>query len=444
MQCNERFFGQRHFDAGSSERIWCDRLRRLKPHMSNGGFALRDRLPALPDHTGGIAQVKYNGMFGVALWDDELGRFVVWNHQGRCYFSADEDRRHPVTAWLDARADELRDLILLGETHVVSPGADGLNYMTAFNRSMSLIKNPRSARDVARIRLAVFDYRRRGAEGEIKPQPTHVERFRALRDLELFETGVDTDTVHLVDHVEVEGQLEQERPRIQALWDAQIGERGFEGLVLHATEGPSYKIKYRDTLDAAIIAFREVDGGVDCVDCRAHFDLLGVIEQVKVGRLERDEWFDDRGRQVREFKVGEPCPICGTATTRGKKALMGAKFALMRPDGLFVDIADGAQLSKISPLLWELEPLYSADGYRWVRPTKVIEVSYQDVYADRQRPMYCFEGGVFVKAGAMQAVCLRPYGARSRDDKTVNPQDLRLEQLHPLVNRIHRIAAITT
>ena len=87
MQCNERFFGQRHFDAGIPVRAWCDRLRRLKPHMCNGGFALRDRLPALPDHAGGLAQVKYNGMLGVAMWDEEKDRFVVWNHQGRWYFS---------------------------------------------------------------------------------------------------------------------------------------------------------------------------------------------------------------------------------------------------------------------------------------------------------------------------------------------------------------------
>ncbi len=443
MQCNERFFGQRHFDAGIPVRAWCDRLRRLKPHMCNGGFALRDRLPALPDHAGGLAQVKYNGMLGVAMWDEEKDRFVVWNHQGRWYFSLDDDHLHPVTAWLDARADSLRHLILLGETHVVSPGDDGLNYMTPFNHSMSLIKNPRTRADVERIRLAVFDYRLRNAEGEIAPESTHVERFQALKRMKQFGVGVDGDCVHLVSHEDVDDSFEQERSRLQALWDAQIGARGFEGLVLHAEDGPSYKIKYRDTLDAAIIAFREVYGGVVCTGCAASFDLLGVIEQVKAGRLAKEAWFDERSRLMRQVQAGDACPMCGVKTERGPKALMGAKFALMRPDGLLVDIADGAQLSKTSPLLWEVEPLYSADGYRWVRPTQVIEMSYQDVYADRTRPLYRFEAGRYAHAGQMRAVSLRPYGAKPRPDKRVNPDDLRLEQLHPLDDRLQRIRTIT-
>ena len=444
MRCNQQFFGQRHCAPGSDQREWCERLGRMKPRMHGGGFALRDRLPPLPVHTGGVAQVKYNGMLAVAMWDEELARFVVWSHRGRCYFSLDDDRAHPVTAWLDAHANRLREFILLGETHVVRRGADGTNYMTPFNRSMSLIKNPRSATDVVRIRLGIFDYRQReGCDKESMPQPTNAERFHALAAMGLFDEGVDAGPVHLVEAVDVRGSFEDERPRLQALWDEQVGERGFEGLVLHASDGPTYKIKYRDTLDAAIVAFREIDGGTVCRSCDARYDLLGVIELVRSGRLFQEDWFDDKRRLTRQLAIGEACPVCGAVTVCGAKAVLGAKIALMQQDGLFVDIADGAQLSKISPVSWELEPLYSADGYRWVRPTRVIEVSYQDVYANRLRPLYRFADGRYRQAGHTQAVSLRPYGAVPRDDKTVNPDDLRLQQLHPLVHRLQRIDAIT-
>lgn len=444
MRCNQRFFGQEHFEPGTAGRAWCDRLGRLKPALHGGGFALRDRLPTLPDDVGGIAQVKYNGMLAVATWDAVRRRFVVWSHRGRCYYSLDDERRHPVTEWLDARAHVLHDIVLLGETHVVSPGSDGRCYMTPFNRSMSLIKNPRTAADVARMRLGVFDYRIRRGEAFTVDLATGVERFRALRQRWDFAAGVDSGPVHLVDAIEAPGSFAGQRRRLQDFWDVQVGERGFEGLILHGTDGRAAKIKYRDTLDVAILGFREIGGGVGCGACGSRFDLLGAIELVKAGCLAHDEWFDERRRLVRQVRRGDPCPVCGSQTEAAPKAVLGAKIALLRPDGCFVDVADGAQLSKMSRLLWELEPLYSADGYLWVRPTHVIEVSYQDVYADRVRPLYTFDGKRYHDAGEMTAVCLRPYGAEPRQDKSVNAADLRLEQLHHLVDRIHRIHEATT
>jgi hypothetical protein len=150
-----------------------------------------------------------------------------------------------------------------------------------------------------------------------------------------------------------------------------------------------------------------------------------------------------RGKQVRHVRKGGGCPLCSAKTVPGPGPILGAKIALMTPDGDFLDVADGAQLSHLSPVLWKIEPLYSDGGYLWVRPEVVIEVSYQDLYVGGLRSLYKFEGDRYVHSGKMEGVCLRPYFRGIREDKTVNPRDLRLEQVSYLVGRIDRIRKLT-
>ena len=443
MKCNQRFFGQEHLEEGTPERTWVERLRKYKPSMGQWGFARRDRLPELPTEGGGVAQVKYNGMLSVVMWDASRRSFVAWSPRGRCYYSLGANRTHPVTEYLNGRADELNRMTFFGETHVVRTAA-GRSYMTSFNRSMSIIKNPRTRADVERIRFAVFDYRvGRDAATLTSDEPRYLDRFARLQDRFGFPVGVDAGVVHVPDHTMVADSFERSRQALQAFWDEQIGERGFEGLVLHTREERGYKVKYRDTLDVAILAFRIGRSGCRCPACEARFDLIRLIQLVKAGRLVRPDWFDDERRQTRTVVPGDACPLCGTSTVPAAGLVLGAKIALMTADGRFVDVADGAQLSVKSPLLWQIEPLYEADGYLWVRPQIVIEVSYQDLYVDRMRPVYQFDGARYDHVGDMNAVCLRPYFAGVRDDKAVNPADLRLEQVSHLVNRVHRIEAIT-
>jgi len=133
------------------------------------------------------------------------------------------------------------------------------------------------------------------------------------------------------------------------------------------------------------------------------------------------------------------CPLCGGDISNTAGPIFGAKIALMTAEGDFVDIADGAQLSAISPILDLVEPLYEAEGYLWVKPEVVIEVSYQQLYVDSPRPVYRFERGRYKRIGTGKAVSLRPYGPRLREDKTVNPRDLRLEQVSYFVKRVKNI-----
>lgn len=441
LHCNQRFFGQEHFEAGTPERDWCKRLAVLKPAMSSYQFAMRDQLPSLPRDVGGVVEIKYNGMLTVLAWDDDRGGFVGWSPRGRCYYSLG-GKRHPVAEYLSQRADRFKDYVLVGETHVVRESG-GKRYMSEFSESMSIIKNPRRREDVERIQLAVFDYRRRNGPREFaQAEASYLDRFDVLRSFRL-PVGVDKGPVHLPDYRKVEDFGRSQRV-LQSFWDEYVGERGFEGFVIHTAQGDEYKVKFRDTLDVAILGFRtEGEDTPRCPQCGIKFGLMGLIELVREGRLPKEEWFGQGRRQKRSVRVGDRCPLCGSRTLASMGPILGAKIALMTPGGDFVDIADGAQISPLSPILWRIEPLYEEEGYLWVRPEVVIEVSYQDLYVDRARPVLRFTGDRYTQVGNMDAVCLRPYFKGVRDDKTVNTQDLRLEQVSYLVDRIHRIRETT-
>jgi len=320
--------------------------------------------------------------------------------------------------------------------------------MTEFNKSMSIIKNPKSIRDVNRIKLAVFDYAKiRGDGGFDSPGSRYVEWFKNLQHDFTFPVGCDSNVVHLPDCLEVEGSFADSYAEIQDFWNEFIGERGFEGLVMHTNNGQEYKIKFRDTLDAAIIAFRMTGNSRPmCKRCGTRFDAFWLRKLAGEGVVERCEWFDQDGRLF-EAQGGSGvwgrnmgiCPLCGAPVSNTAGPIFGAKIALMTSDGDFLDIADGAQLSPISPILDLLEPLYESEGYLWVKPKIVVEVSYQQLYVDRPRPVYRFEKGCYTRVGTKKAVSLRPYGSRLREDKTVNPRDLRLEQGSYFVDRVKSI-----
>ncbi len=214
---------------------------------------------------------------------------------------------------------------------------------------------------------------------------------------------------------------------------------------MHVSDGKTFKIKFRDTLDAAIIAFRKAGSGRPvCKECGAKFDGFWLRKLAKEGVIERSEWFDHDGRLLNGkndvwSKDLDSCPICGGSISNTSGPILGAKIALMTSDGDFLDIADGVQFSPLSPVHDMVKPLYEAQGYLWVKPEIVVEVSYQDLYLDRLRPVYRYEKGFYTKVGARMAVSLRPYRPRLRNDKAVTPRDLRLEQLNYFVSRIKRI-----
>jgi hypothetical protein len=447
MKCNQKFFGQEHYEKGTSERAFCTSLRVLKPSMSQYDFALRDRIPLLPSDVGGLVQVKYNGMLSIIMWNEARGGFVSWNPRGRCYYSLNGLKKHPVTECFNHRLNSLRDYVFIGETHVIRT-INGHSYMTPFNKTMSIIKNPQSLHDVHRIRLAVFDYARKKEAVEFERlQIRYIDRFCYLRDALNFPVSCDSNVVHLPDYIMAEGDFAEHYDAIQSFWNEFIRERGFEGLVLHTNAGDEYKLKFRDTLDVAVIAFSMTGNSRPvCEACGLKFDVFWLRKAAREGVVRQSEWLDSRGRLlqdkttswIRDGKMSN-CPNCGGLLSRTAGPKLGAKIALMTSEGDFLDVADGAQFSLISPILNRIRPLYEADGYLWVKPEIVIEVSYQQLYVNSPRPLYRYDNGRYVRVGTKNAVSLRPYKPQIREDKTVNPKDLRLEQVNYLVKRIKRI-----
>ncbi|MFW9848366.1 MAG: hypothetical protein ACFFF4_04455 [Candidatus Thorarchaeota archaeon] len=449
MKLNQKYFGQEHFERGTPERKFCESLYLIKPHMMQFGFSERDIIPELPVDRSGMVQVKYNGMLSVIIWDEEKQCFVAWSLNGRSFFSLDEHRKHPVTHYFDKNLPNEKKTAFIGETYATRM-INEKSYMTEFNRSMSLVKNPKSIGDVERIRFALFDYATQNKNGELEQRTTPFERFKQLQEKYDFPIGSESGVVHLVDHLAFNNVSGYAQESVQAFWDEYIKERGFEGLVLYLDDGKRYKLKYRDTLDVAIIAFRIVERGKKsrpvCDDCGTKFDSFWMKKLVQEGTIKSEDWFS-KGIQLKNgtgtwdmYAAGlDECPLCGGALSYTFGPILGAKIALMTDKGQFVDIADGSQIPPSASFLDDIKPMYEADGYLWVRPEIVIEVSYQDLYIDRVRPLLAFDGSRYNQVGEIEAVSLRPYGVKHRTDKTVNPKDLRLEQVSYFVRRSKRI-----
>ncbi|MHA2008555.1 MAG: hypothetical protein ACXABO_14080 [Promethearchaeota archaeon] len=445
MKLNQKFFGQEHFEKETPKREFCESLIKLKPRMFQYGFSEKDIIPKLPNNKSGVVQVKYNGMLSIIIWNENKQRFVAWSPRGRCYFSRGRNKEHPVTKYFNDNLQDYKEIAFVGETHVVRM-IQNKAYMSEFNKSMSIIKNPKSLHDVKRIRLALFDYALVDKSGNLIRPGSPLDRFNTLCCDYKFPNSCDSGIVHLSDHMIFTDEVGKHQNEIQSFWNEYIGKRGFEGLVLCLDDGITYKLKYRDTLDVVIIAFRIPQRNKKirpvCDKCGLKFDSIWLKKLAREGIINKDDWFKDNiklkngtGTWEMYLKDIESCPLCEGSISYTDGPILGAKIALMTENGSFVDIADGSQIPPTSPILDLIEPLYEDKGYLWVKPQIVIEVSYQDLYVDRLRPLLKFEEAIYKRIGDIECVSLRPYGTKHRIDKTVNPVDLRLEQISYFVKK---------
>lgn len=437
MKLNDQFFGHDHF-AGDATRKWSESLQKLKPKLTQNAFAIEDALPQALPTAETLSLIKYDGMLGVAFYDPRFEGFAVWSYYGRVYYSAPE-RPHPVTEFFNQRT-ELQDYVFLGETYVMTQ-QNGFTVMTPFSEATSILKNPQSREDVQRIRFAVFDVMKRQEAipivDSLVPQlenDPYCARFERLRQLSL-PIGVDSKgSVHLPDYLQVVNAA-AERAQLQAFWNTFIRHRGFEGLVLR-TPTKGFKLKFLATLDVVIVALKKLarHDQPACSQCMEKLDAkVGLKKLARQGRI-------PAGAQVTK---GDPCPMCGTPTT----GMVGCvTVALMTADEQYIFIGDVSKLPDHEAITYieRLHPVAEDANYVYVKPELVIEVSYSGLHLDRLRPVYQFEEGEYQPQGKMNAVTMRfPDFVREREDKGVNSDDLRLNQVSYYQRRAQHLIPVT-
>jgi hypothetical protein len=272
--------------------------------------------------------------------------------------------------------------IVCGELYVARP--DGAR--SRIHDVMRAAGRPQTREELDSLRFAAFDL--------LDPLPTYGETFGEL--VRLFGEGkrvhpVETALVHSAGEVEEKFRL----------W---VEDEGGEGVVVRTPAAGSFKVKTRHTLDVVVVGFTE---GAD--------DRKGMLHDLLVALMRKDGTFHLLAR-------------------------VGGGFSDDERRGFLSDLRDLAADSEYT----EVNPDHLA--YQMVRPEWVIEISCLDVLAQTTRggPIERMVLGwdpAAARYGVVRrlplATLISPNFLRRRQDKSVRPDDLRLEQLAEVVEITH-------
>jgi len=178
--------------------------------------------------------------------------------------------------------------------------------------------------------------------------------------------------VHVLPYI-----VPRNRKQIQEFWRNYVVEKGFEGIV------------YRD--NSQIIKVKPY--------LEADFVIIGLNKRKMIEQ-----------QQVRSLKI-----------------------ALMTKDGKILDVGDVSSGidEKLGFALWKLMEFKVGEDKDtiYIKPLIVVNVAFASLFKARKRLLE-FNGKCYTEVGEMDFVSLRhPRLIRFREDKGVNPNDLRLEQI---------------
>jgi hypothetical protein len=271
--------------------------------------------------------------------------------------------------------------LVAGELHYVR--ADGKRpRVHDVNRAA---RQPESRADLDALQFAAFDLMELNGE----PPPTAFDSvWQQLSGL--FGEGERVGTVEallLRDPGEVERQFKK--------WVA----KGAEGAVVRSDAAGLFKIKPRHTIDAAVIGYTE---GTD--------DRRGLLHDLLLALMRPDGTFHVLGR-------------------------VGGGFSVDERRGFLSDLKDLAVESDYAEVNDQV-------AYQMVRPEWVVEISILDLITQTTRGASINRMVLEWNAGLARWQIVRrmplvglisPQFIRRREDKTVCPQDLRLQQVSDLV-----------
>jgi hypothetical protein len=252
---------------------------------------------------------------------------------------------------------------------------------------LRVVRQPSDRQQLDSLRLAVFDVIELNGQRDERPFP---ERVRFLQ--ETFGEGA------LVAPVEWK-QADSAR-EIEKIFRQWVEDEGDEGIVVRCDVAGTYKIKPRHTLDAAVIGFTE-----------STEDRTGMMHDLLLAMVRND----------------------------------GALQVLCRVGGGFTDDQRREMLSDLKDMVVSSEYAeVNSDhvAYQMVKPQWVVEISCLDLIAETTRGAPVNRMVLHWNAGQQQYEVIRrlplasvisPQFVRTRDDKNVNPQDVRIDQIARVV-----------
>jgi hypothetical protein len=271
--------------------------------------------------------------------------------------------------------------LVAGELHYVRP--DGKR--PRVHDVSRAARQPESPRDLDALHYAAFDLLEVNGE---TPPPQFDSVWKQLTNL--FGKG---EKVGLVESVALRDAGEVERQFRK--WVAQ----GAEGAVVRSDAAGMFKIKPRHTIDAVVIGFTE---GTE--------DRQGMLHDLLLALMRPDGSFHILGR-------------------------VGGGFTNDQRRDFLSDLKDLAAESDYAEVNDQV-------AYQMVRPEWVVEISVLDLITETTRGapinrMVLEWDGTAAKWQIIRRMPLvgliSPQFVRRREDKTVNPQDLRLQQVSDLV-----------
>lgn len=253
-----------------------------------------------------------------------------------------------------------------------------------------IARQPKSEEDLGRLHFAVFDI---VSLDENPPPVTYAETWKIIED-----TFQGRQRVHPVESVAAKDAY-----AVEKLFTRWVDEQGAEGLVLRSDSAGIFKVKRRHTIDAAVIGFTESSD-----------DRQGMIHDLLLAMMRSD----------------------------------GTLHVLSRVGGGFSDEQRRSMLSDLKDCVVESEYAeVNSDhvAYQMVRPEWVVEISCLDLISqttrggpvnrmvlnwndDSESPRY-----EVIRRLPLVSV-ISPQFIRRREDKSVQPTDVRIGQISDLVD----------
>lgn len=335
----------------------------------------------LPDGKPVTATVKVDGELEVWHIDVPAGVVTIINRN--------ENQRHvyPVEVELlnDLKRKGHQSARGAGELYAIRPGR-GRRRPLSFEASISQIKTRTKkstpVREQGQLRLAVFDIFELDGQ-QLWGEVPYAERFALLYSL-FADPGI---FVHPVAGQVIKGDVDP----VNELWRKHVLEENFEGLVLRLNG--AVKVKPIHTLDLAVIAMMEGTG--------RHAGRMGALVTA---------FRDPAGRFVYAGKVG-------TGFTDEEREWWW--HSLTRLKGKFTVKRAGTKQQA-----WETKTHFVAPGF-------VIEVEAER-FIQQQAAAWHWHPRTerWVRYGSQpSAIMQKPRFVRLRDDKGLDPYDLRLGQV---------------